>query len=343
MKKLLFILVLFTFIGCNNIQDPSFMSNNVDSISITSNSNLETSLITFESWKDFENAVNEISKLNTDSAKNEWVHNHYPNFTSLQNIYRNAMNEMATLDDIDLNQFKAFENKYKALYFPHIGEDGGFYIPIKDTNKAYLTNSECKISIAGEIVSIKDIDDYEDLVSTGRAYYPSSIPMLVGSQLYFSNTNQDPMGTTFDSGWKQYGDRKVLFKSRRLLREAGKDAGTIVCESRLHLEFCFRKKVLGVWVNYSSWSSFSFSANESNKGWTEPFVCTHDENSSHDSEVFIPLAITDHGNDFCYTYPSTQFKIQINFRGVNELLNYSWTFPSEWFYAPKNVIILPRC
>ena len=57
----------------------------------------EEPLLSFESEAAFLKEVQEIASLESDEAKEEWVSQKHPGFISIQNLYWNAMEEMAAI------------------------------------------------------------------------------------------------------------------------------------------------------------------------------------------------------------------------------------------------------
>lgn len=101
----------------------------------------------------------------------------YPNFISILDLYKDAM-EWA---DINLDETENSYNTWKKmygdyLYFPEYKEDYGAYIPISKKTIAAVSNISGKVVVGDQIVDMKDIFSYEDLQLKGcDAYYSNRI------------------------------------------------------------------------------------------------------------------------------------------------------------------------
>ncbi len=283
-------------------------------------------VLEFESLSDFQNAMNNLSSYNTEEEKIQWVNTHYPNFSSIQELYWDAMAEMAQLDASSEEEYMAFKEKYANLYFPNYREDAGFYIPMTNLDAAFLTNKNCEVSIAGEIVNMKDIESYDVLMDLGRAYYASILPTTRATMGSFNlnSTAMNSVGPEYDSDWTVYdGDRKCKLKARRVFKDNsnGMIRGSL---SYLHLEFCFRKKTWLGWSNYSSKSTIDFTANIPGVSTPVKANFSNSGTSSHDNELLYPIAITQDSNNWYYTFVETPCVANVGYQGVGKPLVYKW-------------------
>lgn len=296
----------------------------------------ESSLLYFESVEEFKNAVANIAALSSDEEKMECVNQNHPNFKSIQNVYWDAMEEMAAMEEIDAERYNAFEQKYASLYFPKYEEDAGFYVPMTNLDAAFLVNENCEVSIAGDILNLHDIEDYNQLVELGRAYYSTDSPMCLAAMGSFNlnSTSMNSVGPEYDSGWKVYGDRKVKLKARRKFNTIEMAVGFNGSESVVHLEFCFRKKTWLGWANYKSKSTITFKATVPGGRIVGPVSFSHNGTSSHDSELRYPIRISSDATHWYYTFDEAPCEASINFQGVGETLKYTWNMPGIQCVAP---------
>lgn len=289
----------------------------------------QDSVLSFDSRQDFEAAVAHIASLPSEDEKAEWVRGVYPHFQSVQNRYWMAMEEMGEMENVDEECYNTFQKKYSMLYFPKYMDDAGFYIPMTDLDAAFLANENCEVIIGGEIVNLRDIEDYSKLMELGRAYYSIDNPMPIAAMTSFElkSTSMDPVGPEYDSGWTTYDDRKVKLKARRKFNTIEMSPGFNGSQSVLHLEFCFRKKTWLGWSNYKSESTLTFKATAfGGKPVTAPSF-HHNSNSSHDSELLYPIRITSDASHWYYIFDEAPCEATVNFRGVSHILTYKWNMP----------------
>ncbi|MDE6795757.1 MAG: hypothetical protein K2J63_10715 [Muribaculaceae bacterium] len=339
MKKFLMMVILSVTLGlaaCSNADDATLDVERVTSQSENRQTRTqEDSILTFESWDEFQTVVDALDQCDSEDEKMQWVNNHYPNFTSIQDLYWEAMHEAGELDDSQ-DAYDLFCDKYSDLYFPDYLEDIGYYIPMTDLNKAFLVNIKYEVSIAGEIVNMRDITDYETLVNLGRALYSPEVPMTIGTMGSFSinDFNKNSVGPEYDSGWETIGRRKVKLKARRRFKSYEPIPGGKECKSLFHLEFCFRRKRDLGWLNYSCRSKINFKA--SIPGVATPIEVSFEKKewSSHDYEFAYPIAIWNDATHWYYTYVETPCTATVDFKDINQLLNYSWNMPGIQCVTP---------
>lgn len=311
----------------------------------TTRSSDENGIISFENIEDYSNFLLKIKALPSHEAKLAFMHDNYPSFVSCQDIYSNAMIEMENDVDETKESYLNFKDKYNTLYFPMHGEDAGFYIPIKDLDAAYLTNKDYKIRISGTDICLKDINSYEELMATGRAYYEESKPMPTGEMTEFSlnNNSINSVGPEYDSGWAQYDKRRVKLKARRRF-ESFSPAPTISgSKSLFHTEFCFRKKTLFGWSNSDSTSSISGTVKiPGTRDLT--LSSSHSGMSSHDKDYEIPVFIHAENGFWFYTCPELTCNATVVYRGVAHPLEYNWVMGGAYAkttYSANHAYIYP--
>ncbi|MDE5956748.1 MAG: hypothetical protein K2G78_00375 [Muribaculaceae bacterium] len=339
MKQLFSILALCMMViatSCNNVEEPpkeGVRPNMHQQVTRAS----EAEMLIFEDYAQFERITDELKKLDSDNQRSEWMKIHYPNFRSIYDLYSDAMEEMAEYDDLDEMGYNAFMEKYSSLYFPMQDEDYGFYIPISDMASAFLANTSGDVSIGGEIVNLIDIVDYATLVNLGRAYYTEDSPLAAAAMTSFqiNNPTMNSVGPEYDSGWKEYGRRKVKLKARRRFKKYSPAYGFSGSISLLHLEFCFRKKTFLGWVNYKCKSTIVFRCNIPGLGWIVPQTYEHNSTSSHDSEMEYPIKITSDTSHFYFTFGAAPCEASINYNDISQTLKYNWTMAPIQCVTPR--------
>lgn len=341
MKQFLFISIIMMGLFCTSSCSQS--SIDIDEqfmdVSVLNYSNTRTqedNILIFESETDFQKVMEEISSFDSDEEKLQWVKTKFPEFSSIQTLYWEAMQEMAEINAEDKEVCERFQSKYSALYFPLYKEDGGFYIPMKNLDAAFLANENCEVIIGGLLKNLRDIWSYGTLMDLGRAYYSTSIPMTRASMGSFSlnKTDQNSVGPEYDSDWTIYGSKKVKLKARRVFKKYTVAPGFNGSESLLHLEFCFRKQTWFGWGNVKRESEINFSTTlPPNIPLT--FNKKHNGNSSHDSEFRYPVKITSDATKVYYTFAEVVCHATVDFEGIDELLQYTWTMPGIQATSPS--------
>lgn len=305
----------------------------------------ETPILHFTDMLEFNNALTRIRSLNSSKEKIEWVHSTYPEFNSVQDIYNSAMIEMENEVDETEESYLNFKEKFNTLYFPMYGEDAGFYIPMSDLDAAYLVNENYMVNIGGNDICLKDIDNYNELMSTGRAYYEMPQPMLTGTMVEFSlsSTDINSVGPEYDSGWVQYDKRKVKLKARRRFVSFSPAPGFNGSKSLFHTEFCFRKKTIFGWSNSDSTSSISGTVKIPGTHDLQ-LNSSHSGTSSHDYDYEIPVFITVSNGYWVYTCPELTCNATVLYRGVAQALTYNWIMGGAYArtpYSANHATIVP--
>lgn len=245
--------------SCNNDVEPQIPQSNNKAEDVQTRTNSEYETLSFESMNDFMSAVREIASKESSQEKLSWIKEKYPNFVSMQQVYEEALSEAEGLDDSE-EKYMDFKEKYNTLYFPLVGEDAGFYIPMSDLDAAYFVNPAGNVTINNEVKDMRDINDYSQLVELGRAYhsYPNSLLSVPSGYEFFKYTaNKDKIGQTYESGWRKNEnsgkDRIINLKMDRQLKEWSLPSQPFTASrSVLHIEISFRKHTALGWVNYSS-------------------------------------------------------------------------------------------
>lgn len=282
-------------------------------------------VLAFDSQEAYNDALLALSHLESDKEKTAWVEQHLGKITSMHQIYDEAMEEAALLDESEFAIIE-FTKKYSSLYFPRHEEDGGFYVPFKNADVSFLANTQAEVMIAGERLSVRDIYSYDDLVRTGRAYYePEVLATRATTADYevFNYTGGDinSIGTEYDSGWYKENGKKLKLKLRRKI---------VSNWTKLHTEVCFRKKTWLGWTNYSSHTTITGTMTLYNCSISSiSFSESHSGDSSHDSTFLIPVGCTPLDSNAPYRYELFKMKVNcsVSFRGMPNEKSYEFTFP----------------
>ena len=227
------------------------------------------------------------------------------------------------------DRYSQFERKYVGLYFPKYQEDAGYYIPMSNLDKAFFANRNCEVSIAGKVVNFRDINEYEDLMRLGRAFYSNDgISMLATlTPIHYSGGNLDPVGEEYDSGWTTYKTDKyykIKLKARRRWKGISQGPASGF-ESIFHLEFCFRKESWLGWSNFKSNTTMVFKADIPGFGTYSPSLDEKNGHSSHDWEFLYPIKLTQDQQYRYATYYETPCHATVRFKNIGYDVQYNWT------------------
>lgn len=314
-----------------------------ENIVTTMNLGKET-MLKFKSQAEFDNALQILRSLKSEKEKSEWVHTTFPKFTSIQDVYEQAGGEMAEMTDESKTAFMDFKNKYKELYFPLVGEDAGFYIPIKDLDAAYLANPNGKVIINNAEIDLKDISDYETLKTLGRAYYEKPHTRAAMTEFMLNSTSMNSVGPEYDSGWKEYGKRKIKLKARRRFTTIELSPGFKGSQSWFHTEFCFRKKTFVGWVNYRCTSNITGEVTIPGFPSKLKLNATETGTSSHDKDYPYPIYIEKRNGTWYYQFFEAPCTATVAFKDLSQLVVFNWNMPGIYATGPGDrlpVQILP--
>lgn len=325
----IFVLV-FSLLACDNSIEPEVTFEKYSDANINNVKDIETKdsvpILRFGSFEMYEKTLEKLRSMESNEEITKWVHDTYPDFISIQDIYREAGEELSESELDTEERFNAFKNKYASLYFPMIGEDAGFYIPIVDEIVSYLANQDCKIIIANKEVDLKDIHNYVDLQRIGRAYYEKQKSIKSGSEIefYINGFDMNSVGPEYDSGWSEYNNpkRKVKLKARRRFSRIDNQP---ISESLFHTEFCFRKKTIFGWTNYSCKSTITGTVIIPGFSYNLTLNSNHSGTSSHDKEYPYPIHISNDGIYWYHRFYEAPCQATVVFKDISTPINYSWT------------------
>lgn len=339
-KSIIYGTILVMVIGlmaCNNADEPEVALENSSIeqyLEVQVEEGIDAApILSFDSYEAYKRTLDKLRSMDTDEARSEWVHSTYPEFTSIEDIYQKAGEEMAKIELETAESFNEFRHEYASLYFPMVDEDAGFYIPITDDVASFLANRDCKIIISNKVISLKDIHNYVDLQQTGKAYYEMQnsmkSPQRMRSEIpfYYTNRNMNSVGPEYDSGWHTYDKRRVKLKARRRFKEKDiTDLNFHGSQSWFHTEFCFRKKTFFGWANYSCSSSMAITMSIPQFS-TQTQYSNDSGTSSHDNEFLYPIYSSNDGEYWYNRFYEAPIVAIINFGDIDTPLTYSWNMP----------------
>jgi hypothetical protein len=335
MKKVLLLVPLIAFfVSCTNASyeesmrmeesvEPRTVSTFTDKVTDSHSKTLE-----FRNAAEFDEALREISLLETEDSKDSLVEARYGQFYSLKKVYDAAMHDAADLDETR-KSYMDYKNRYSPyLYFSDYADDCGAYLPVKNKDAAYLLNANGETTISGERVCMRNVTSYADLQEAGVAMYDAEEtvatrgwnPSYVSHPEEAFSENSGNVGMEFDSGWWQEGKRKVRVKCGRKIVNRNSPV------MKLHVEVSFRKKTWLGWANYSSETT---TTGTFTGGYSGSINFHKEADSSHDWYQIItsvqpyqdPL-----GNPH-WLNPQIEGNLTLDYRGIDHLLYLSVNVP----------------
>lgn len=290
-------------------------------------------ILKFKDEASFERTLKQLQQM-TYEERILWMQN-LEGFNSLQDLFEQALSDFDNVDETE-SSYMAFKQKYEQyLYFPMYKEDMGFYLPIIEEEKAILANLNGLVIVGEEIRNLKNIFNYSDLQTTGKAYYDLNNSMtLKATALVNSSTVSDFIGDEVDSGWfyDSDGDRKLRFKfgrksNKQNINPIPPSTSGFNFRMYLKLEISFRKKTWLGWANYKSETNTNMKFFIEGREFTYNFHKKAD--SSHDwlDSNPLPWGITgnyDNGKPIYITPPiSAEFRTE--FRAFDGTPVIVWT------------------
>jgi lipoprotein len=340
-KRFIFAMCAILLAACNkeNIVE-------IGSQQETSLSKENADMLQFTSENEYQQAVQTIASLDNKTQKEQWNKTKFGNFKSLKSVFDSAMIDAAKLDE-SKKAFEQYKEKYdQYLYFADYKDDCGAYLPVSNSDAAYLLNADGNVIIAGKVVNKKDIDSYEKLQLTGVAMYSNNISNLTragwGYNIIQHSTTafQDKsnnVGEEFDSGWWVQNKRKVRLKCGRKVEKSITING-YKYTMKVHVEVSFRKKTWLGWANYASETD---TEAEFSGGYNGKIKYHERAWSSHDFyEDVIHLQHVKNGQIFWYNAP-IKGKLTVDFRGTGLLPSVEFTIGEVSVLMPP-ATIMPR-
>lgn len=272
MKKIKFIVVSLlagVLLSCSNEADVLTNAEMKDGQSSASGISeihflKESNVLSFANIDAFKQVVNQLENEQRSELKtkaNELVEtNHIPlqieGFKSIYDEYEEALNEADNYYD-SFEHYTMFKEKHPSLFFPEHGDDYSAYLPVSSKSVAKLLNTNGEIQIGNEIVNMKDVTSYDQLVALGETMSDDNISTADYSGNYLNGTPE----------LKNGGDRKL--KVRVYTKP-----GSLGVGEEIIVDVSFRKKgAFGAWYNYKSTTTL---------GWVNGLSWSKSGFSSHD-------------------------------------------------------------
>ena len=236
-------------------------------------------ILQFKDQATFDRIVGELNQKPSEEVE-EWEKG--LGFTSLYAIYDQAMEDAADLEDSE-EAYKAYKAKYsKYLYFPDYKDDGGAYLPVSKEELTNVLNKNGKVLIGDNMKDYTDITNYYQLQMSGQAMYDLGED---GSPGFRAFGVKDYIGKQYDSKWRdnEKGNRRLRLKVGRRVSAKG-PLGSF--RLHLHYEVSFRKKAVGLWINYWSNTEIHTSINIPGIVSLNAGEHIHNRPSSHDYYPF---------------------------------------------------------
>ena len=319
-KSITFMLCTFLFCACNNENLTEFSSSQNESVNKEN-----SSMLHFNSEKDYQQAIESLASLENKGQKDQWLKSKYGEFTSLKAVYDSAMIDAAKLDE-SKEAFVQYKNKYKkSLYFANYKDDCGAYLPVTNTDAAYLLNADGNVSIAGKVINKRDVDSYAKLQQASIAMYDNDYSTLtragwgykiIQHTVRVGENRSGNVGEEFDSGWWIQNKRKIRLKCGRKV-EKGFSLQGYRYTMKIHVEVSFRKKTWLGWANYASETE---TKAEFEGGYNGTKVHRERAWSSHDfyQEIMFEPYFDGKGHELWYNGP-IEGKLTVNYRGIGLL------------------------
>ena len=301
---------IVSYAACSNDLDET--SNDILSEEITSEQ-----MLSFQSEEEFENTIILLRNMNKQQQK-EWIKKQKDNFTSLSDIYDNAMNDAADLDESQ-SSYEIFRKKYGSyLFFAEYKEDYGVYLTVPNPIVGILINKNGNVIIAGKICNKKDINSYVQLQRRGGTMYDDEVAHSNGA-LTRSYSYGDAFGAEYDSGWFHNNGKKIRLKVGRQYTDCQHPLIGNHLGYRLHFEISFRKKTWLGWTNYSS--RINYEGSYQIGVAPECSVSEYKEaDSSHDyyyGPFYLPFIVLPN-NTIGVGAPDVHVKLNIHYRGISD-------------------------
>jgi len=269
-------------------------------------------MLSFDSEASFNQLVNTLSKMSTMEECKAWINTHLGNSKSLYDVYMEAMEDAADLDE-SREAYLSYKNKYeKELYFSTYKDDCGAYLPVSNKTIAMLLNTNGDVQIGNEVRNLKDIHNYTQLQEAGVAMYDGKqeknyVESRANFPVYRISSHGQNFGPEYDSGWRKGNKRKLRVK---IGRQADNFLPNHEFTTRNHIEISFRKKTFLGWANYSSYTHTTGKINGVNVNWEKTADSSHD---FYAGAGVMLLAYVENGVPFYYS--ALEADLSVTFRG----------------------------
>lgn len=337
-KHLLVALIVPLACACSNdsLDEVADQSNKPQVVSRS-----EENMLSFDSEASFQQAVGLLSDMDENEQKS-WISSHLGTITSLKDVYDEAMEDAADLDE-SREAYLAYKDKYEnTLYFSSYKDDCGAYLPVSNQTVAMMINTDGNIKIGNEVRNLKDISNYTQLQEAGVAMYDAEKDRnyvesraVVEHPIIAVQKVGEPIGNNdeyeFDSGWRHENKRKIRLKCGRQVGSIDKNKRVIT--PRLHIEVSFRKKT---WLGWSNYSSKTTTTRKFTGGYVGTINFHKSANSSHDwyqgfNGTFVENIGSKNEKIHYCSYPIVA-DLSVEFRGMGTVQKYNFTL-KEVHYA----------
>lgn len=338
-KRFIFAMCAILLAACNkeNIVE-------IGSQQETSLSKENADMLQFTSENEFQQAVQTIASLDNKTQKEQWNKTKFGNFKSLNSVFDSAMIDAAKLDE-SRKAFEQYKEKYdQYLYFADYKDDCGAYLPVSNSDAAYLLNADGNVIIAGKVVNKKDIDSYTKLQSAGVAMYDNNNSAqtranwgynIIHHTVRAGEERSGNVGEEFDSGWWVQNKRKVRIKCGRKV-EKGISIQGFLYTMKIHIEISFRKKTWLGWANYASETD---TEGEFSGGYNGKIIYHERAWSSHDfyQEIKVSPFAGPNGHELWHN-DAIDGKLTVNYRGIGLLPTVAFRISAINAVIPSNII-----
>lgn len=288
-------------------------------------------MLSFDSEASFQQSVSLLSNMD-ESKQKSWISSHLKTITSLKDVYDEAMEDAADLDE-SREAYLAYKKKYEnALYFSSYKDDCGAYLPVSNQIIAMLINTDGNIRIGNEVRCLKDISNYTQLQEVGMAMYNAEKDRnyvesraIADAPIVTLREAGKPIGDNntyeFDSNWREENKRKIRLKCGRQVSSIDKNRRVII--PRLHIEVSFRKKT---WLGWSNYSSKTTTTGKFTGGYVGTIDFYKHADSSHDwyrdFTATIVGSIGPKGEKILYYSAPIAADLSVEFRGMGTIQKY---------------------
>lgn len=126
-------------------------------------------------------------ELMPHEEREKWMNN-LEDFSSMYKTYEEAMAEAEEYCD-RAGGYEEFKEKYPSLYFPENNEDFGAYVPYENELLAICANENGRLIVGEEIIDLEKIDNYEQLIASGRGMVEEQEVLTDGDTLTDLNSD----------------------------------------------------------------------------------------------------------------------------------------------------------
>lgn len=179
-KFILLIVAFATIISCNKNEVQKTTDKDIAKSSYVTKSLVASEeMLSFSSDKEMYETAAMLSEMSKNDL-NTWYNSKNSNFKSIEQIYREAINEFEEFGNLEIPDFKVAEeikDKYRdILLFNNNPKDEELYaplLPISNPFYSYVCNKNGDVLVNGVVNNLKDIERFED-----TRYYQTSLSFM---------------------------------------------------------------------------------------------------------------------------------------------------------------------